>query len=437
MKTTRKSVSVAPCRRLRGEIGMPGDKSISHRLAMLCGCAKGRSVVRNYLQSGDCLATLRAMQSLGATFAFRGGALEIRGNGGRMLQPVGPLDLGNSGTGIRLMTGLLAGSGIEATLTGDASVQSRPMGRIHEPLAKMGASIEMRGDGGRAPIAIHGSALKGIAYDLPVASAQVKSCILLAGLRATGTTTVRERVETRDHTERLFRAMGLPLTVSGLTVSLDGAGAAGPVLPAGKWKVPGDISSAAFWLVAAAAKPGAEVTVRHTGLNPRRSAVLDVLGRMGADVRIEPEPGADAWEPAGDITVRGGALRGTTIGGAEIPNLIDELPILAVAAALAQGETVIRDAAELRVKESDRIATIAAGLREMGVEVEERPDGLTVKGGCELRASGGLQSQGDHRIAMSLAVLSLFAPEPSIVHDVACVDTSYPGFWADLQTLTR
>ena len=437
MSASPTSVTVVPCRRLRGEIGMPGDKSVSHRLAMLCGIAKGRSVIRNYLQSGDCLATLRAMQSLGASPVFKGGALEVRGNGGRMLAPVGPLDLGNSGTGIRLMTGLLAGAGIEATLTGDESVRSRPMGRIHEPLLRMGAAIELQGQGGRAPIVVHGRGLKGIVYDLPVASAQVKSCILLAGLRATGTTVVRERVETRDHTERLFRAMKLPLRVEGLTVSLDGAGAAGPAIGGGKWSVPGDISSAAFWLVAAAAKEGAEVTIRGLGLNPRRTAVLDVLARMGADVRIEPQAGSEAWEPVGDVTVRGGPLRGTTIAGTEIPNLIDELPILAVAGALAQGETVIRDAAELRVKESDRIATTAAGLREMGVEVEERPDGMTVRGGCALRASDALRSQGDHRIAMSLAVLSLFAPAPSVVHNVACVDTSYPGFWADLKTLTR
>jgi 3-phosphoshikimate 1-carboxyvinyltransferase len=437
MSASPKSMTVAPCRRLRGELEMPGDKSISHRLAMLCGSAKGRSVIRNYLQSGDCLATLRAMQSLGASPAFKGGVLEMRGNGGRMLEPVGPLDLGNSGTGIRLMTGLLAGSGVEATLTGDESVRSRPMGRIHEPLLRMGAAIELKGEGGRAPIAIHGRELKGIAYDLPVASAQVKSCILLAGLRATGTTTVRERVETRDHTERLFKAMMLPVRVDGLSVSLDGAGPSGPALQGGKWHVPGDISSAAFWLVAAAAKEGADVTIRHLGLNPRRTAVLDVLVRMGADVRIEPEAGSETWEPVGDVTIRGGPLRGTTIGGAEIPNLIDELPILAVAGALAQGETVIRDAAELRVKESDRIATTAAGLREMGVEVEERPDGITVRGGCPLRASDGLKSHGDHRIAMALAVLSLFAPGASVVHDIACVDTSYPGFWADLKKLVK
>ena len=279
--------------------------------------------------------------------------------------------------------------------------------------------------------------MRAIEYRSPVASAQVKSCVLLAGLRAEGVTRVIEPLPTRDHTERLMSALGLPVrTVGDRQIELEGSAGRPWTMGGGEWDVPGDISSAAFWVVAAAARPGSELVARNVGLNPRRTAVLDVLRRMGADVRIEPQAGdAAAWEPRGDVVVRGARLRGTRIHGAEIPNLIDELPILAVAGALAEGETEIRDAGELRVKESDRIATMAAGLRAMGVPVEERPDGLLVRGGARIRASDQLESRGDHRIAMSLAVLALFAEEPSRVHDVACVDTSYPGFEEDLKRL--
>jgi len=405
---------------------------------MLCGIARGRSRIRKYLCSEDCLNTLRAMQALGASAEFVGDELLIVGNGGRMLPPANPLDLGNSGTGIRLLTGLVAGFPVEATLTGDASVRSRPMRRVQEPLARMGAEVDLLGEGGCAPIRVRGRQLTAISYDMPIASAQVKSCVLLAGLRAAGVTSVREPLPTRDHTERLFRAVGLPLVVAGDTVELTGSAGAPLPLSGGDWEVPGDISSAAFWLVAAAARPGHEVVVRDVGLNPRRTAVLDVLRRMGATIEVAASGGgASEWEPRGDLVVRGAGLRGTTIGGAEIPNLIDELPILSVAAALADGETVIRDAAELRVKESDRIAAMAAGLREFGVDVEEAADGMAIRGGRPLRAPSRLDSRGDHRVAMSLAVLSLFAPGPCRVEDVACVDTSYPGFAEHLRALTE
>ena len=431
-----KSMVVQPCRRLRGEISMPGDKSISHRVGMLASIAAGRSTVHNYLRSEDCLCTLRAMQALGARADFAGETLYITGNGGNLMQPVGPLDMGNSGTGLRLLTGLLAGRMVDVTLTGDDSLRSRPMGRIKDPLDRMGASIELLGEKGCAPVRVRGGSLKAIAYDLPVASAQVKSCLLFAGLCAAGTTKLREKLPTRDHTERLLAALGVPVQTQGLSVTLEGAGPKGPVLKAAEWRIPGDISSAAFWLVAAAAKEGAEVTIRGVGLNPRRTALLDVLRRMGADVSVQPASPADFWEPYGDITVRGRPLRATTIGGAEIPNLIDELPILAAAGALAAGDTEIRDAAELRVKESDRIATMATGLRQMGVEVEERPDGLRVRGPAKLVESPALRSHGDHRVAMALAVLALFAPAPCAIGNVACVDTSYPTFWDDLAKLT-
>ncbi len=429
-------MTVKPARRLRGQIEMPGDKSISHRVAMLCAIASGRSVVKGFLRSGDCLHSLRAMQSLGARADFADDDLYVTGNGGRMMQPVGPLDMGNSGTGLRLLAGLLAGHPLDVTLTGDASLCSRPMGRIEEPLERMGAKVDLTGEKGCAPVRVRGTALKAIAYDLPVASAQVKSCILLAGLFAEGETCLRERMPTRDHTERLLNAMGVPVATDGLRVSMRGFGPAGPKMQGARWRIPGDFSSAAFWLVAAAAKEGAEITVRNVGLNPRRIALLDVLRRMGADLTVEPSSSREFVEPAGDIAVRGRTLRGAEIGGAEIPNLIDELPILSVAGALAQGETIIRDAAELRVKESDRIATMAAGLRDMGVEVEEKPDGMRIGGGTAVRPSPTLRSAGDHRIAMSLAILSLFGPEPSSIANVDCVDTSYPEFWAHLARLT-
>ena len=427
------SKTVHPARRLTGEITPPGDKSISHRVGMLAACATGRSEVTGFLRSTDCLHTLQAMQSLGARADWAEDTLYITGNGGNFMEPVADLDMGNSGTGLRLLTGLIAGTGVKATLTGDASLCSRPMRRIQEPLAQMGARIELTGERGTAPIRVEGAPLKGIIYEMPVASAQVKSALLLASLHAEGLTIIRENMPTRDHTERLLEAMGVPVKTTGPNVSLEGGGPNGYPLAAGQWRVPGDISSAAFAMVAAAARPEASLRIRGVGLNPRRTAVLDVLRRMGARIQVEPaEASAGFCEPAGDIVIEGGTLRGTEIGGAEIPNLIDELPAIAVAAALAEGETTIRDAAELRVKESDRIATMAAGLRAMGVEVEEQPDGMIVRGRAEVRASDALHSRGDHRVAMSLAVLALFAPEASVIQDIECVETSYPGFWEDL-----
>ncbi len=438
MNGAERNWTIVPCERVCGEVRVPGDKSISHRLAMLCGVGRGVARITNFLRSDDCLRTLAAMEQLGARSRWAGAELILEGAGGELRSPARELDLGNSGTGIRLLTGLLAGHPIEAVLTGDASVRSRPMRRIQEPLIRMGAIVELSGAGGHAPIRVRGGRLRAIEYAPPVASAQVKSCVLLAGLRADGVTRVLEPMATRDHTERLMRAFGLPLRTDGdRRVELDGSAGRPVRAGGGEWDVPGDLSSAAFWIVAAAARPGGELVARNVGLNPRRTAVLDVLRRMGADVRLEPaDERAWAWEPRGDVVVRGAPLKGTTIGGAEIPNLIDELPILSVAGALAQGVTEIRDAAELRVKESDRIAAMAAGLRAMGVDVEERSDGLLIHGGGRVRASDRLHSCGDHRIAMSLAVLALFADGTSVVHDVACVDTSYPGFEADLKRLT-
>lgn len=442
MKDPVQSVVVHPLERdLSGTVAVPGDKSISHRLALLLPLAAGKSTLRDFLRSEDTLATLHAMGKLGPRVRLGAGGedeMYLEGSAGRLRTPGEPLDLGNSGTGFRLMTGLLAGTTIEAVLTGDPSLRSRPMNRIRDPLLQMGANIEWCGDRpGYAPIRVRGRPLHGMRYTLPVASAQVKSAILLAGLFAEGVTTVIEPIPTRDHTERVFRAMGIPLRVEGAEISLEGFGPNGPSLQGSAWRVPGDFSSSSFWLVAAAARSGARVTIRNVGLNPRRTALLDILARMGARIKARPSAGSDSstWEPVGDVAVTGGELRGTRIGGVEIPNAIDELPALSVAGALAEGETRICDAAELRVKESDRIAAIAENLRRAGVEVKEYPDGLSVRGPARIEGGVEFVSRGDHRVAMACAVLSLFGKRPSRIEDVACVATSYPGFWSDLEQL--
>ena len=429
---------VTPAARIAGEITVPGDKSISQRLALLCGIATGESVIHGFLRSEDCLHTLGAMTTLGARAHFHSEeCLHIEGNGGRFLQPAGPLDLGNSGTGLRLLAGLVAGRPVEVTLTGDASLCSRPQRRIAEPLRRMGAEVALTEPAGTAPLRVRGGPLKGIDYDLPVASAQVKSAILLASLWAEGTTRVREPAPSRDHTERLLRAMGVPVQSIGDTVILEGAGPAGFDLRGAEWRVPGDFSSAAFWFAAAAARPGAVVTVKQVGLNPRRTALLDVLRQMGAEVLVEPDPAGDAWEPVGQVTVRGRGLRAVEIGGETIPNVIDELPVLAAIAALAEGETRIRNARELRVKESDRIAVMADNLRRMGVAVEEYEDGLSVRGPASLKPAEDIHSRGDHRVAMAMAILALHGTGPVVIQQVQCVATSYPNFWKDLERLTR
>ncbi|MBT3192024.1 MAG: 3-phosphoshikimate 1-carboxyvinyltransferase [Verrucomicrobia bacterium] len=412
-----------------GRLRVPGDKSISHRVAMLSAIASGTSEVSGFLCSEDCLNTLSAMAALGAMVRQEDGLITIEGTGGTLHAPQAALDLGNSGTGIRLLAGLLAGQPFEVEMVGDVSLQSRPMGRIQKPLEAMGAHIELLGEGGCAPIRIEGGVVNPIRYALPMASAQVKSAVLLAGLAAHGETVVVEPRATRDHTERMLMAMGADLSVDGLSISLRRDGLSGPVLKSGVWHVPGDFSSAAFWITAAAASEGCEVIIEGVGLNPRRTALLDVLRRMGASIECHVD--ASAWEPTGSIVVRGARLHGTEVGGDEIPNLIDELPLVGVAGALAEGVTVIRDAAELRVKESDRIATMVTNLSAVGVAVDETDDGMHVTGG---RVAGGVavKSYGDHRIAMAMAVLGLYADRPVQIDNVACVATSYPEFWDDM-----
>lgn len=424
---------VKPCQRIQGTIVVPGDKSISHRAAMMSALARGTSVISGYLRAEDCLNTLKALRALGAGVEFNGDMIRI--TGGQWHVPAGTLDMGNSGTGMRLMAGLLAGRPWTTELTGDESLRSRPMGRIKEPLEKMGARLALAGAKGCAPITVTGGRLRAIDYEIPVASAQVKSCVLFAALFADGVTSVTEKAPTRDHTEKIFQHADIPVKVEGNRISVSGFGAEGPVLHPFDWKIPCDFSSAAFWLAAACAKPGSRIEINNVGLNKRRTAFLDVLRRMGADITISLEDESNKFEPRGTIAGAGAGLRGATVGGAEISNIIDELPLVAVLGALAEGVTVISGARELRVKESDRIACITANLRLAGVELEEKEDGMIISGAKKIRGGVTLESYGDHRIAMASAILALFAAEPLVVRNIECVATSYPQFWDHLRSI--
>jgi 3-phosphoshikimate 1-carboxyvinyltransferase len=419
---------VAPGRPLRGSVRVPGDKSISHRAALLGGLAAGVTTVEGFLRAEDCLATLACVRALGVRIDDGGDRLTI--HGGALAEPGDVLDVGNSGTTIRLLAGILAGQPFYSVVTGDASVRRRPMDRVATPLRRMGARIAGRAGGRFAPLSIDGGGLRGIVYDTPVASAQVKSAVLLAGLFAEGETVVREPAPSRDHTERMLRGFGVAVQRNGPAVGLRGPAP----LRGTAVLVPGDLSSAAFFLTAAAFVPGSELTVTDVGLNPTRAGVLDVLAQMGADIRVWGRRDAGG-EPVGSVTVRGSRLHGTVIGGELIPRAIDELPVLAVAACLADGETVIRDAAELRVKESDRIAALARELGRLGAEVAPQPDGLVIRGGGRFRG-GRVQSGGDHRIAMALAVAGLCAEAPVTIDDTACIRTSFPDFEETLRRVT-
>ncbi len=412
---------------LLGKLTVPGDKSISHRVAILGALAHGSMQVTNYLCSADCLNTLQAMQQLGAQ-VIPGDAPQNFTIVGTGLQPNAPahdIDCGNSGTGMRLMAGVLAALPFASRMYGDASLSQRPMKRIIAPLQAMGAHIIAQGTKeGCAPLQILGKVLSPITYKLPMASAQVKSAVLLAGMLTCGTTTVHQPAITRDHTERLFEHFGIPtaITDNGLTVSVTGPVA----ITAKNITVPADISSAAFWMVAAAIVPGSKLCLQGVGLNPTRIAILHVLQRMGANIDITPT--CTIGEPYGDITVHYSPhLKGTEVQANEIPNLIDEIPILAVAAAFAQGQTTIRHAAELRVKESDRIATTVQNLRAMGATVEEFEDGLAVCGGQPLHGTV-LDSFDDHRIAMSFLIAGLQADGNTTLLHCENINTSYPGF---------
>jgi 3-phosphoshikimate 1-carboxyvinyltransferase len=416
-------IKVYRIRKLSADFEMPGDKSMSHRSMMMAGFADGMTRVTGFLPSEDCLSTLHAMQALGVEIdSISPTEFLVYGRNGKFLPSGEPLDCGNSGTTMRLMCGLLAGQPFSTKLFGDASLSKRPMKRIKEPLESMGATIRCEGADNRPPVEVTGGNLKGIDYTTPVPSAQLKSAILLAGLQAEGHTRVTEKTLSRDHTERMLRHFHANLVQEDTRITVNGR----TQLHAQDFCVPGDFSSAAFWLVAAASMPGARLKIRNVGLNPTRTGLLTVLLRMGAQLRESVND--DRTEPSGSLEiVEGTRLKGTEIGGAEIPNVIDEIPIIAVAAALAQGKTVIKDAAELRVKESDRLAAIATNFRAFGVPIEETSDGLIIEGGAPLHAAR-VPSYGDHRIAMASAILGLFAQGASVIDDTDCIRTSYPTF---------
>jgi 3-phosphoshikimate 1-carboxyvinyltransferase len=416
-------------RPLRGRVRVPGDKSISHRALIFAALAEGTSTVRNLASGADVRATARVLEQLGVGLEH-GDAVTVKGtgiDGWREADDV--LDCENSGTSMRVLAGVLAGRPFLSVLSGDGSLRSRPMARIVEPLRAMGATIDGRNDATRAPLVIRGGALKGMRHVLPVASAQVKSCLLLAGLQVDDVTEVVSPAQTRDHTERMLAALGAPVSVDGLTVRVQ-RGAPRPF----DLDVPGDPSSAAFFAVAAAITPGSELVVESVSCNPTRVGFVTVMKRMGADITLRPTHEV-CGEPVGELRVRASELSGTTIGGDEIPNVIDEIPALAVAAAFADGVTDIRDAAELVVKESDRIGTLHEELGRLGVGVEPRPDGLVVRGGRSLTTAGTFASHGDHRVAMAMAVAANAIAGDSHVTGWPAVSSSYPEFARDLDRL--
>ena len=423
---------IHPTPELFGSTAVPGDKSISHRAAIFAALAEGRSRVRNFLPGGDCQATLGVLRSLGVAIEeVSPSELRIDGVGLHGLQePAAPLDCVNSGTTMRLMAGLLASQRFFSVLSGSPQLTKRPMGRIVEPLRQMGALIWGRQGGKLAPLAIQGARLHDIDYTLPVASAQVKSALLLAGLYSNGLAIVRQPGPARDHTERMLAAMGAPIRVLGLVVTSERPKQ--PLAPL-DITVPGDISSAAFLLAAGLLAPKSHLTVTGVGVNPTRTGILDILQMMGADIRLN-NLRQEAGEPVADIVVQHSELHGVEISGDLVVRAIDELPVLAVLATQARGRTVVRDAAELRVKETDRIATVAAELHNLGVQVEEYPDGFAVEGPVELH-SAPVWSHGDHRLAMALAVAGLVASGPVLVEEAECVSDSFPGFERVLHTL--
>ena len=419
---------------LRGTLTVSGDKSISHRAVMLGSLATGTTEIEGFLPGEDCLSTIRCFRSMGVQIEQNGSSVKVFGRGLRELTaPAGILDCGNSGTTTRLLSGVLAAQHFNSVLSGDASMQRRPMKRIMIPLRAMGADITSVSGNDCAPLSVHGKQLYGIHFNSPIASAQVKSAVLLAGLYASGQTTVTEPALSRDHTERMLRSFGAKVLTGNFEDRPSVTVTETQNLYGTEISVPGDISSAAFFLVGASIVPGSEVVLRNVGINPTRDGVISALRAMGAKIEVLEVRNEDS-EPAADLLVRYAPLHGTEIGGALIPRLIDELPVLAAAAAVAEGRTVIRDAAELKVKESNRIRTMAEGLSRLGAKVEETEDGLIIDGGAALHG-GEVESYLDHRVAMSFAILSLVTDGEVRISDPDCVNISAPTFFEDLKSL--
>jgi len=415
--------TIRHAKRFGGEITVPGDKSISHRALILGAIAEGETQIENLAPGKDVESTARCLRALGVKIEQEGTKAIVRGRGLRGLQaPKEILDAGNSGTTMRLLAGVLAGQSFSATITGDDSLKKRPMRRIIEPLTLMGAKIYSKN--GLAPLTIEGSPLRGIQYQMPIASSQVKSCVLLAGLYASGTTTVIEPTPTRDHTERLLKYMG---------VIWRGGLEGGSQPQAREISVPGDISSAAFFIAAATLIRDAQLIIKDVGVNKTRTAFLDVLADMGASISINNER-EESHEPRADLSIKHAELKAIEVGGTQIPGLIDELPILAIIATQAEGTTVIKDAQELRVKETDRIRATVDNLKKMGALIEEKPDGMMIRGPCKLKGAK-VKSYGDHRIAMAFAIAGLIAEGETVIEGAEWADISFPGFYEQLTSL--
>lgn len=417
---------------LKGEITVPGDKSISHRSVMFGSIAKGTTEIHNYLQGADCLSTISCFQKMGIDIENKGDTVLVKGNGLHGLKaPAEVLDCGNSGTTTRLISGILAAQDFDVILTGDQSIQKRPMKRIIDPLTMMGAKIESVNGNGCAPLKISGSHLHGIHYHSNVASAQVKSAVLLAGLYAEGETRLTEPYVSRNHTELMLSCFGADIKTAGTTAVIKLA----PELYGNKIDVPGDISSAAFFMAAGLMAPNSQILIKNVGINPTRDGILHVCREMGGNINLLRE-NTSSGEPTADLLVTSSQLHGITIGGAVIPTLIDELPMIAALACFAEGKTVIKDAAELKVKESNRIEVMVRNLTAMGADVEETEDGMIINGGKPLHGAV-IDSKLDHRIAMTFAIAGLMADGETEILGAECVNISYPGFYGDLERLIQ
>lgn len=418
---------------LQGELHIPGDKSISHRSVMFGAIAEGKTVIKNFLPGADCLSTIDCFKKMGVEIEQDNSNVTVYGNGlDQLSEPSELLDVGNSGTTIRLMLGILAGRPFHTTVAGDDSIAKRPMKRVTDPLRQMGAKIDGRAGGEFTPLSVRGGNLTAIDFQSPVASAQIKSAVLLAGLQASGTTTVTEPHKSRDHTERMLSMFGVTLEESETSVSIAG----GQTLKAADVFVPGDISSAAFFLAAGSLVPNSEIVLKNVGLNPTRTGIIDVLEKMGANLEIEPKD-TGSGEPYGDLKIKTASLKAAEISGDLIPRLIDEIPIIALLATQAEGTTVIKDAAELKVKETNRIDTVASELKKLGAHIEPTEDGIKIHGKTPLTGGVAVSSHGDHRIGMMLGIAACICEHPIDISRPEAVSVSYPTFFDHIEKLAQ